>query len=113
MKKNSSKSLLRYFYDSLTGSFMGFLIGTSTAGLVSHFFATRSIHNLWGLTSRKTLLDKNTYSMVEWFVSVMIGFLVFEIISKYLKRWMDMLIPRLKIRLFRWLISRDLHLRLR
>jgi hypothetical protein len=72
----------------------------------------RSIHNLWGLTSHKTLLDKKTYSMVEWFISVLIGFLVFEIISKHIRKRLDQVIPKLKIRLFRWLISKDLHLRL-
>jgi|KBSMisStaDraftv2_1062788.scaffolds.fasta_scaffold00606_9 hypothetical protein len=112
MKKNLSKSLFRYFYDSLTGSFLGFMIGSMAAGFVSRFFATRSIHNLWGLASHKTLLDKKTYSMLEWFISVLIGFLVFEIISKHLRKRLDQVIPKLKIRLFRWLIRKDLHLRL-
>jgi hypothetical protein len=45
------------------------------ASLVSRFFATRSIHNLWGLTSHKTIIDKSTYGRLEWLMSVFIDLL--------------------------------------
>ena len=86
MNTVKSKSLLRYLYENLSGSFLGFLIGSMAASLVSRFFATRSIHNLWGLTSHKTILDKSTYGRLEWLVSVFIGFVVFEIVTKWAKK---------------------------
>lgn len=112
MKKYLPLNLLRYFYNSLTGSFFGFMAGTLASSFVSRFFATRSIHNLWGLSSHKTILDKNTYGRLEWIVSILIGYLVFEVINKILKPKLDELIPRLKVKFFRWLISKELHLKL-
>ena len=68
----------------------------ASTGLVSHFFATRSIKNLWGLTTRKTLVDKQTFSMMEWAVSILIGFIVFEIVSKSVKKKLDEWVPSWK-----------------
>ena len=67
----------------------------------SHFFTTRSIKNLWGLTAKKTVVDKQTFSFMEWMISIIIGFLVFEIISKWAKQQMDKILPKYK--LTRWL----------
>jgi choline-glycine betaine transporter len=88
-------------YSNFAGNFLGFVIGMASARLVSHFFTTRSIKNLWGLTARKTVVDKQTFSAMEWMISILIGFIVFEIISKWAKKQMDKMLPKYK--LTRWL----------
>lgn len=105
MKKINPKAVYKYLYDQLTGNFIGFLIGSSATGLVSQFFETRSIKNLWGLTAKKTVVDKDTFHNLEWVISIVIGFVVFEIVTKVIKENF----PRYKRTTFRWIINHDLH----
>jgi hypothetical protein len=94
MKSSIQRKFLEYLYSNFVGNFIGFAIGMASSRLVSHFFTTRSIKNLWGLTARKTLVDKQTFSAMEMGISIMIGFIVFEIISKWIKRKMDELVSK-------------------
>ncbi|NII29447.1 hypothetical protein HB364_30490 [Pseudoflavitalea sp. X16] len=101
--KNISKQFIEYLYNHFIGNFIGFVIGMASARLVSHYFTTRSIKNLWGLAARKTVVDKQTFSLMEWSISILIGFIVFELISKWVKKKTDALLPRYK--LTRWMAS--------
>jgi hypothetical protein len=94
--KQTSQKFLQYVYSSYTGNFIGFAIGMASTRLVAHFFTTRSIKNLWGLTARKTVVDKQTFSFMEWAISIIIGFIVFEIISKWVKKKMDPVMQKYK-----------------
>jgi len=96
MEDKISKSFVKYLYNNYIGNFLGFAIGMASTRLVSHFFTTRSIRNLWGITARKTVVDKQTFSAMEWLISIIIGFLVFEIITKWLKQKMDKVFPQFK-----------------
>jgi cellobiose-specific phosphotransferase system component IIC len=89
MKENIIKNFLAYLYSNYIANFLGFAIGIASAKLVSHFFTTKSIKNLWGLTAKKTVIDKQTYGTLEMMLSLIIGFIVFEIISKWLKKKLD------------------------
>ena len=86
MKSNTGHKFMQYVYSNYTGNFIGFAIGMASTRLVAHFFTTRSIKNLWGLTAKKAVVDKQTFSFMEWAISIIIGFLVFEIISKWVKK---------------------------
>jgi|GEM_PF-2822499 len=96
-------NLPAYLFDKLIGSFTGFVIGLWAAGLVSHFFATRSIKNLWGLASKKTIVDKQTFSILEWLASALIGYIVFEIVIRLVKIWFSPLLERGKVKMNNWL----------
>jgi hypothetical protein len=111
MKFPSKKVTFNYFYNQLTGNFLGFIVGMSATGLVSQFFEKRSIKNLWGITSRKAVVDKDTFAALEWCVSILIGFIVFEMVTKGLKLWLEQRGPAIKRNFFRFLIARGLHLR--
>lgn len=113
MKNISLKTVLRYLYDQLTGNFAGFLIGVSATGLVSHFFETRSIKNLWGLTAKKTIVNKETFHQLEWIISIVFGFIVFEIVTKVIKERLERNFPKIKMAFYRWIIRKDLHSKLR
>ncbi|HEY0743526.1 MAG TPA: hypothetical protein VGD40_18790 [Chryseosolibacter sp.] len=107
MKYFNRKTVLKYLYDQLTGNFMGFLIGLSATGVVSQFFETRSIRNLWGLGAKKTIVDKDTFANLEWIISIVIGFIVFEIMTKVVKVKIDQHFPTVKRRALRWAISNE------
>jgi len=89
MKSNTSQRFMQYVYSNYTGNFIGFAIGMASTRLVAHFYTTRKLNNLWGLTAKRTVVDKQTFSFMEWAISIIIGFLVFEIISKWVKRKMQ------------------------
>jgi len=108
MQKITFKTILKYLYDQLTGNFIGFLIGSSATGLVSHFFETRSLKNLWGLTAKKTIVDKATFQNLEWIISIVIGFIVFEIVTKVIKARLEKKLPHYKRILFRWIVREDI-----
>jgi len=107
--KNFLKKILNYLYNSLTGNFLGFLIGTAATGLMSHYFTTKSIRNLWGLTAKKKVLDKDTYSNLEWIISIIIGFIVFELITKVVKKKLDEKLPIYKVRFISWMTRNKIH----
>ena len=86
MKNNTGQKFMQYVYSNYTGNFIGFAIGMASTRLVKHFYTTRSIKNLWGITAKRTVVDKQTFSFMEWAISIIIGFLVFEIISKWVKK---------------------------
>ncbi len=109
MKSTAGSKIAKYLYDNFTGNFIGFLIGMASTRIISHFFATRSIKNLWGLTSRKTVIDKATFSNLEWGISVLIGFIVFEVISKAIKKKMEEWIPLYRTSFIRWMEKRRLY----
>ena len=112
MKLPSKKVTFNYFYNQLTGNFLGFIVGMSATSLVSQFFEKRGIKNLWGITSRKAVVDKDTFAALEWCVSILIGFIVFEMVTKGLKQWLEKRGPAIKRNFFRFLIGRGLHHRM-
>lgn len=101
--KNTSKKFIEYLFSNFTGNFLGFVIGMASTRLVSHFFTTRSIKNLWGLAARKTVVDKKTFNGLEWLIAIIIGFIVFEIISKWVKKKTDEMLPKYKFT--RWMVD--------
>lgn len=107
MKYLNRKVVFTYLYDQLTGNFMGFLVGLSATGLVSQFFEKRGIRNLWGLTSRKTVVDKDTFAHLEWIISIVIGFVVFEIMTKVVKAKVEQYFPALKRHVLKWAVKNE------
>ena len=96
------KNFCKYIYDNIIANFIGFIIGLLATKLVAHFFVTRSIKNLWGLAAKRTVIDKKTYSNLELIISVVIGFIVFEVISKWLKKKMEIWYPSWKAAVMAW-----------
>jgi hypothetical protein len=94
--KQTSQKFLQYVYSNYTGNFIGFAIGMASTRLVKHFYTTRSIKNLWGIAAKKTVVDKQTFSAMEWMISIIIGFLVFEIISKWIQKKMNPMLLKYK-----------------
>lgn len=101
------KNLGTYLYHSLTGSFIGFVVGMAATGLVSRYFETRNFKNLWGLTAKKKLVDKETFGYMEWAISIVIGFLVFELIQKVVKPKLELHMPRYKMLVAQWMVRND------
>lgn len=105
MKLKLIRKFLEYVYNNYVGNFLGFVIAMMSSRLVSHYFTTRSIKNLWGLTARKTVIDKHTYTNLEWAITIVIGFIVFEIVSKWLTKKLQQLLPKYKFT--KWMVEAE------
>jgi hypothetical protein len=103
--QNHTKKFLLYLYNNYIGNFLGFVIGMASTRLVAQFFTTRSIKNPWGLTAHKTVVDKQTFSAMQWMISILIGFIVFEIISKWIKFKMDAMLEKHRSKFPTWLVD--------
>ena len=106
MKKQNRKSLFNYLSDQFVGRFTGFIIGLWASRLVAHFFTTRSIHNLWGLTTKKTVVSKQTFGNLEWLASLVIGYIVFEMALRVFKNKVSPWVSTLRFRLLRRIVER-------
>lgn len=105
MKLKLIRKFLEYVYNNYVGNFLGFVIAMMSSRLVSHYFTTRSIRNLWGLTAHKTVIDKHTYTNLEWAITIVIGFVVFEIVSKWLTKKLQQLLPKYKFT--KWMVEAE------
>ena len=105
MKKQNQKPLFNYLSDQFVGRFTGFIIGLWASQLVSHFFTTRSIHNLWGLTAKKTVVSKQTFGNLEWLTSALIGYIAFEIVLRIFKNKVGPRLSALRFRLLRRMVE--------
>jgi hypothetical protein len=106
MKTQKRKTVLNYLSEQFIGRFTGFVIGLWATRIVSHFFTTRSIHNLWGLTARKTVVSKQTFGNLQWIAAVVIGYLVFEIVFRIIKDKIAPELSKVRLRLFRLLVEK-------
>ncbi|HEV8284437.1 MAG TPA: hypothetical protein VGQ09_09005 [Chitinophagaceae bacterium] len=104
--KKDRKTIFNYLSEQFIGRFTGFMIGLWASSLISHFFTTRSIHNLWGLTAKKTVVSKQTFSNLEWIASVLIGYIVFEIVLRIMKNKIGPWLSKLRFRLLRWMVEK-------
>jgi hypothetical protein len=99
--KHITRKFASYLLNHFIGNFLGFAIGMGSTRLVAHFFTTRRLNNLWGLTSRKTVVDRQTFHVMEWAIAIIIGFIVFELVSKWVQKKADQLLPKYKFT--RWM----------
>jgi hypothetical protein len=106
MKKNTRKTIFSYLSEQFIGRFTGFVIGLWATRIVSHFFTTRSIHNLWGLTAKKTVVTKQTFGNLEWIAAVVIGYVVFEVVFRIIKTKIAPEVSKFRFRLLRRLIDK-------
>jgi hypothetical protein len=81
----TTKDLSKYAYNQFKGNFLGFVVGTLAARLVSTFFETRKVSNLWGLTAKKTIVTGGTFRFLEWSCALVVGFIAFELVNNLVK----------------------------
>lgn len=106
MKKQNRKAIFNYLSEQFIGRFTGFIIGLWASRLVSHFFTTRSVHNLWGLTAKKTVVSRQTFGNLEWIAAVVIGYVVFEVVFRIIKNKIGPWFSGMRFRLLRLAVEK-------
>ena len=91
----TKKDVAQYTYNQFKGHFLGFIAGTSATSLVSTFFETRKISNLWGLTARKTVVSDDTFRFLQWFCALVVGFIAFEVVNNLVKEKLSIQLKRI------------------
>jgi hypothetical protein len=91
----TKKDVARYTYNQFKGNFLGFIAGTSATSLVSTFFETRKVSNLWGLTARKTVVSGDTFRFLEWSCALLVGFVAFEVVNNLVKEKLSIQLKRI------------------
>ena len=104
--KKDRKTIFNYLSEQFIGRFTGFIIGLRASSIIAHFFTTRSIHHLWGLTARKTVVSKQTFSNLEWIASVLIGYLAFEIVLRIIKNKIGPWLLKSRFSVLRWIVEK-------
>jgi len=76
--------------DTFVSNGAGLLMGMLSAQFVSRFFDVKGMHNLWGITSKQTLVSVSTYKgicfAVEFFVALVVFTLTDHLINEYRSR---------------------------
>lgn len=79
------KKILKHIINQGTSRFMGFIMGLWASRLTATFFDKKNAENLWGLNAEKTVLNSETYTMIETITSVLIGFFVLLLVDHILE----------------------------
>ena len=88
----TTKDLSTYAYNQFKGNFVGFVVGTLAARLVSTFFVTRKVSNLWGLTAKKTVVSGSTFRFLEWSCALVVGFIAFVVVNSLVKENLNLVL---------------------
>lgn len=65
---------------------VGYLAGMSASLLVSRFFVKKGFSNLWGLTAKREALQKDSYDMLMFIASYLIGLAVMISVNYAMKK---------------------------
>lgn len=65
---------------------IGYLAGLLASNLVTTFFVKRGLGNLWGLTSRRDALQRDTYDWLMFISSYVIGLVVMIAVQYGMRR---------------------------
>lgn len=77
---------LDYLVGEALGNLVGFGAGLGVHNLLKQFFVRKSVWNLGGALSRKQALSKDSFDALEVILTVLAGFVVFEIVRLVISR---------------------------
>ena len=81
------KKALHFIAGEVTNLAVGYLAGLSASNLVSRFFVKRGLANLWGLTAKREVVQKDTYEWLMFISSYLICLIVMVAVSQLVKKF--------------------------
>ena len=82
MKRNKVIKHSKKLVQEIISNGIGWIAGLLSVDLLNNFFAVRSWKNGWGLFSRKTMIDADTFNIIEWVLTAILGFVVLFTVNK-------------------------------
>ncbi len=93
LKKFSRKYLTNVVIQKTLGNLVGFAVGILVTNSFTHYVTERkSIKNLFGLAHRKQVQVNDTPEWVQYIVSILLGFIVLEVINYFFESKKHLLI---------------------
>ena len=83
MKK---KKTLNTIIEEIIANGIGWIAGLASVDLLGEFFIVKKWYNLGGIFSKKTAIDSDTFSFLEWTLTAIIGFIVMIVINKFIRK---------------------------
>lgn len=74
--------------EELISNAIGWIAGLLSVDLLSYFFAVRSWKNGWGLLSRKETVNAETFELMEWIITAVVGFVVLFVVNRMVGNWL-------------------------
>jgi len=62
---------------------VAWVAGLMSVEIISAYFAEKGFSNLWGLWSDKWVVDHETFSILEWTIAAVLGFVIMQLVNKY------------------------------
>lgn len=86
LKKFNRKYMTNVFIENTLGNLVGFAVGVLITNSFTHYVTERrSVKNLFGLAGRKQVLVNETPEWVQYVLSILLGFIVLELIKHIFK----------------------------
>ena len=76
------KKILSQIFDEIIASGIGWVAGILSIDLLDKFFIKKSIWNLGGIFSKRVAVSKDEFSLLEWVLTAIIGFVVMILVNK-------------------------------
>jgi len=78
--------MVSFLVNEMLGRFVGFVIGMWSTSLFSYYvYEKKSFKNLFGLAGRKKVLVSTTPQWLQMVISIVIGFIILELINYFFK----------------------------
>ena len=83
-----TRKAARTLTEELIANAIGWIAGLLSVDLLSYFFAVRSWKNGWGLFSRKETVNADTFEILEWVITAIVGFAVLFVVNRLVGNWL-------------------------
>jgi len=77
---------IRTVIGELIANLVSWVAGLLAVELLSGFLAIRSWKNGWGMFTRKATVDAETFSLLQWILAAVVGFLVMLLVNKLITK---------------------------
>ena len=82
-----NKKVTRWAVSKILGQAVGYLAGFSSSLIVAQFFVKKNLWNGFGLFAKREAVNKDTYEWLLFLSSYIIGFLVMQLVTYLLKKY--------------------------
>lgn len=83
-KKFTREYMTKVVFQKTLGNLVGFSVGVLITNSFTHYVTKRrTVHNLFGLAGRKKVLVNDAPAWVQYGLSILLGFVVLEIINHF------------------------------
>jgi hypothetical protein len=76
------KKVISKIFDEVIASGIGWVAGILSIDLLDKFFIKKSIWNFGGIFSKRVAVSKDEFSLLEWLLTAIIGFVVMILVNK-------------------------------